>query len=861
MVLAAGAAVSLAGLAGTPAFAGGGEGCESCRAAWMAAAAPGAAGPVYPRDAAVDFEHMTLDLLIPDMNNRRMLATQTLKFKAKATEVDTVALDAKAMLITSALSDGRAVEFEHDGDVLTLRFDPPIGPDESVSVVTTYEVIDPPPMGIVWTTESPAWPGRAAQIHTQGQPETNSYWFPIHDFPNDRLTTEVFVTVPAGYIASSNGRQVSHTRKIRTANSDEGVVGMTPYDTFHWLQDKSHVPYLVSLVVGKFDVVEVGNASLSMPVYVPPGRAQDVPGTYGNTAEMVDFFAARFDEPYPWDRYAQLVVWNFAAGGMENTSATTMYDTAIFDRQARLDHDLDGLISHELAHQWFGDLITCNSWEHIWLNEGWATYSTALWFEHRDGGDAYLMQMRSNFDRVIGVDEADAPEAQGMASKVYDHPWEVFRRPANPYPKGASLLHMLRSRLGDDLFFKGVAAYIDEHKFGTVETSDFRQALEEVSGQSLDSMFRQWTQRPGVPRVRVTPAWDASTSTLRINADQMQRIDGDNPAFEFDLPIWISVKGSSTMVTLPVRGRSANIDLQLEGEPDVIAVDPWLEVLADFDVRQPNWRWLNQIQRPDEGGGVSIAARVQAVRALGSDTSVRTAEALRRLASDATQHPKLRAEAAKALGARGAIIDLRSLVSAPIDAWEVRQAAVEALTKAAADLMQTRPDTVRAVNTLLASRAVNDASLRVRAAAIEGLGTLKTDEYENVIRNALTVESQSDILRQAALRAIAELKTSDALDIMMQYSAPGFDGRTRSIAIELIPKVSDGQTDRALGMLTERLRDGEARPSRAAAVALVALRDPRAGDSFRDMIQQARTTELRSQYERWLKELEERLGQ
>jgi aminopeptidase N len=149
-----------------------------------------------------------------------------------------------------------------------------------------------------------------------------------------------------------------------------------------------------------------------MPVYAPLGPRSDIARSYGRTPRMVDLFGRLTGQPFPWDRYAQVIVWNFGAGGMENTSATTLYDTAVLSADAVTDgFDLDGLISHELAHQWFGDLITCRSWEHIWLNEGFATYFSNLWFEERDGADGYQSGVRGNFDSVCGSDHADAPSS------------------------------------------------------------------------------------------------------------------------------------------------------------------------------------------------------------------------------------------------------------------------------------------------------------------------------------------------------------------------------------------------------------------------------------------------------------------
>ncbi len=199
-----------------------------------------------------------------------------------------------------------------------------------------------------FTPSSSEAPHYTAEVHTQGQTTGNRHWFIGHDAPNERMTTELIVDVPAGFSVSSNGRLVGSLQ-----DGDRAI--------WHYLQDTPHVSYLVSLVIGKFDIVRIPHSRVSMQVWVPEGLGDQVMQTYGRTGEMIDLMERRFGTPYPWDRYDQLVVKNFGSGGMENTSATTMYPTAILDERALLDSDLDGLIAHELAHQWTGDMITCKS--------------------------------------------------------------------------------------------------------------------------------------------------------------------------------------------------------------------------------------------------------------------------------------------------------------------------------------------------------------------------------------------------------------------------------------------------------------------------------------------------------------------
>ncbi|MBS0198393.1 MAG: M1 family metallopeptidase [Planctomycetes bacterium] len=800
----------------------------------------------YPPHLNADYKHVKLELTIPDMNVPKLTATETLTLSPIAGPLSGITLDAKAMAVSSVSATGYTTEFEYDGKKLSVKFEPAVPADASIDLVVQYE-LDDPPLGMVWTPESPTWPGRPAQIHTQGEPETNSYWFPCHDFPNDKLTSEVIVTLPAGYVVSSNGRLVDRSRGVVAADV-EGGKSLAAYESWHWLQDKPHAPYLVSLVVGKFDIVDVGTRQLSMPVYVPPGRGEDVAASYGHTAAMIEYFGRVLEEPYPWDRYAQLVVWNFGAGGMENTSATTMYDTAILSPDALIDGDLDGLISHELGHQWFGDLITCNSWEHIWLNEGFATYMTGLWMAHRDGKGAYEQHVRGNFDGIIAGDKPESPARVGMVSNVYEHPWEAFRRPANPYGKGASILHMLRRKLGDDIFFKGIAKYIDDHKFATVETTDFRQTMEAVSGASLEQFFQQWCYRPGVPSANVNCEW--KDGVLTVTLEQTQNIDGDNPAFEFDLPVVVQLPGEHAPknASLNVRGKQAKAEIPCPEKPLFVAVDPEQNVLAGFTIEQPADQWLAQLAQ-----GPTLWSRVQAARGLRSGHAVKEAEHLRRLALDSKQPAWLRCEAVRALSARDDVNDLRSLSTAATDHWEVRLAIVESMPALAIDKDGKERTGYEGAQRLLADRATRDTSSRVRAAAIRGLGQIKSESHRTLVLNALTQNSQHDALRQAALEALASYDQKDMLPKAIELTKPGVDSRTRPAAVSTVAKLAHHDPDAAFGTLSELLNDRELRTQRAAGEALVTMKDQRAVPAFEALAKKTRSEEVSWQVGQWLK--------
>ena len=815
----------------------------------------------YPPDRLVDYLHMNLDIDIEDMNEPTLSGTQVLVFRAIADEIETLTLDARQLQIEGAWSRGepndlvelgtdsfltrfasasreRATPFHHDGDRLTLTFDPPLERGETYSVMVQYSATDPPD-GLFWTPESDEWPGRPAQIHTQGQPETNSYWFPCHDFPNDRVTARVRVTIPDEYTASANG-----VLEDRTAR--DGRVAYT------WLLDQDHPVYLATLVVGEFDVVDVAPEGhrVPMPVYVPEGWADRVERTYGNTAEMLRVFEERFDEPYPWKRYAQLVVWNFGAGGMENTTATTMYDTAAFDEKAMLDNDLDGLISHELAHQWFGDLLTCNSWDHIWLNEGWATYSTALWYEARDGYEpGYQRRMRATMRRIAQRDHlADGSDETrpAMVSRVYSYPWETFRRVSNPYGKGASVLHMLRHTLGEETFFRGVARYIDDHKFSTVETDEFRRALEDASGRSLERFFEQWVHRPGTPDVTVSADWDAARSELKLVVEQTQRIDADHPAFVFDLPIEVSTAPGAepVRVVVGVDSRRHERAVPLETAPTMVEVDPDLTVLMRV-TPDMSADWL----RTQAFEGRTLASRIDATDALSAHAGARTVETLVRRTGSGNW--ALRQEAFRSLGVLGAGDEIETLLDDGVDDARVRLEAIRAL-----GTMTER----RWADTLARHADDEGESYACRAAALEALGTVGSAEDLEIYARALASESQHDQVRAGALRGLKALDEAPGLAMAIPFTRPGNLNRLRPVAIDAVAALSRHDADAAFRAVAPLLADREARTVNAAGEALVLMEDDRGLAPLERVARSARDPQRRARAEGWSARLGAALG-
>lgn len=792
----------------------------------------------FPPDRLVDYRDMKLEMRFDDLNERKFSAFETLTFVPIGRELGGLKLDAARLKINSVklLANGegaKPVEYSSNDTHLMLRFDPPLPPEKEQKIVIDY-VCERPIDGLFFTPYSPEAPHYSAEVHTQGESETNRHWFVCHDFPNERMSTELIVDVPAEFSVSSNGRLVSHLTSGNRA-------------VWHYRQEKPHVSYLVTLIIGKFDIVEIPSPKsmpkLPMKVWVPQGLGDQVLQTYGRTGEMIDMFNEKFGVQYPWDRYDQLCAKNFHAGGMENTSATTMYPTAILDKNALLDSDLDGLISHELCHQWAGDFITCKSWAHIWLNEGWATYGSAMWNEHRYGIDGYLDSIRGSF----GVANRDKTSGElPMVSPIYDTPDETFRRAPNPYPKGSSILHMLRMMLGDDVFWKGVRLYFNRHGLGVAETNDFRYAMEEVSGKGLEWFFEQWCYRPGCPELKVNVEYNGESRELAVNIEQTQKIDARTPAFRFTLPIVARTESGEKVFNIDVTEKTTSFRTTLDGPPSQVVVDPYLHVLKTITEEKPLAMWVEQAKN-----GPTIAARHAAIETLGKTDSPEHIALLSQIIRNDKERYTLRNSAVSALAkyasaeAKDALL---SVVQAGVAEAKVRSNLVGRLSK------QEKEKVLE----MLAEFAANDPSYATRVAAIEGLAALKAKEKADLIAGLVDYQSQHDQVRSAALRALADLDYERGLDLAIKYSAYGFVDRSRPSAISTVRRLAKHNQERAVDHLLALLRDPELRSMTAAGNALAELSEEKALEPLRDMAVSHHDPETQRRAGEWVKRIEEK---
>lgn len=554
----------------------------------------------WRKDQPIDYTHLRLEVDFPDATVAALTGVVTLEGVVRGLSVPVVVLDCDGPSPIAASINGSAVAWALEGKQIRLTPKVALAPGAKVKVQVKYTLDFAAAKGEGLTLSPPVdepanATDRSPVIHAQGQAELNSRWFPCPDTPAERLTSEVIATMDAGLDVLSNGTLVSSKRAA------PGSLGQAR-TMWHWSQRQPHAPYLITLVAGDFATIDLGGRQsarpgLAMPVYVPHGDEEFAQQLFANTPAMVKFLEERFDEKYPWDKYAQAVVRGFRWGGMENTSLTVLTPSCL-----RREHDgepidpatgpMDDLIMHELAHQWMGDLVTCRHWDHTWLNEGWATYCEALWArEHaqmrgEDAEDAYLQTIANWLRGQIVHNDGVAPRAPAMASNRYVHPDDVFERVDDPYAKGALVLHMLHEMLGEKVFWTGTRAYIDRWKFDQPESSDFRRELEKASGRSLERFFDQWLTRPGMPRLRARSTWDASRGELTIALEQTQTIDAMNPAYALRMPIVITMEDGTTQdASCELDTRTGEVRVPLAAPPVSVAVDPRLTIMATVEPR------------------------------------------------------------------------------------------------------------------------------------------------------------------------------------------------------------------------------------------------------------------------------------
>ena len=699
------------------------------------------AAPLGPTTRDYDQVHLVVRV-VPHVEEGTVDGETTVRFVALVDPLRVLRLHCQQTSVLAVRDgEGTPCEFALADDVLAITLAKPTPKGAEAEVTVVYR--SRPTAGLYFHAPSKSCPDTPVQMYSQGEGTDNRRWIPCYDEPDDRATCEVVVTVAEDLKSVANGTLVE---------SKPAGPGLR---TDRWKLEQRIPTYLISLIVGKYATVTDTWQDVPLEYNGPVGREEEIKQGFSATKPVIEFFSSYTGRKYPYPRYAQTTVWDFVYGGMENASATTMNMRLLHPAEARPNYSPDGLVAHEAAHQWFGDILTCRTWDHLWLNEGFATYFTDLFFEHRDGPEELaLARHRQNRGYMDGTPD---PAALGLKPDPRgDVPLELFG--GKQYDRGAAILHQLRLELGDDLFRRAVARYVKENEDRAVVSEDLRRSVEAEAGTDLGWFFSQWVYGAGYPvlsarwAVESTTANGATTRVAHVTVEQVQAAGGGQTGtFRLSVPYRFGAGDGAVRGRFDVRRRKQVFDVPLPpgATPTFLRLGDGGGTFARVRLEQPLEAWVAALETDSDPTG-----RLAAVEALADWPDAGVPPVAKALAGDRSY--AVRTACATTLGTLVRTTEQAAALAVGLrdaDA-RVREATVEALGGLSRDL----------AGAFVTEAATKDASPYVRAAAARAVGRLHAEGAFETLSGLLSVASHREIVKKGALEGLTALGDRRALE-------------------------------------------------------------------------------------------------
>ncbi len=689
----------------------------------------------YAPDRQVDVRHIKLDVT-PDFAKRTVAGTASITVRPISKPVEILHLDGIDLTVKAVRCDGaKVVDFVSTRADLQIAFSEPLAVGTEITVHVDYAA--QPNAGLYFRTPEMGYPATDTHIWTQGETHESRFWFPCFDYPNERSTTEVICHVPKGMTVLSNGRRMGE------------LVDSNGLTAVRWLQEKTHPNYLICLVAGNLEKLEKQHRDIPLGFYTQPSLFEHAENSFRDTPNIMKFYEEEIGLPFPWPKYDQVTIHDFTAGGMENTTLTTLMTNTIFAKETENIRSSRNLDAHEMAHQWFGDFVTCKDWSHLWLNEGFATYYTHLYAGHAEGRDAMLYGLYQDATNQILTQRNDKTP---IVFRGYKNAMEQFDYRA--YPKGSWVLHMLRSQLGPGLYRQCIKAYLEKHALSNVVSDDLRQVIEEHSGQSMDRFFDQWLYHPRHPDLKITYGWMMKERLAKVTIEQTQKIDQDVLLFQFPTVLRFVVDGKTVDHAIDVTKQKEDFYVPLINKPSIVRFDPEYSVLAEVTFDLPNELLKAQIENRDD-----MIGRLFACKAFGER---KTHESVGMLEKVLNEDPffGVRIVAASSLAKHEsdeAYLVLENCWNKQIDA-RVRTAAVKHLVDRFTEHTPT----------LIAKILSEERNPAILANAVRALGRFHGEDSRNRIVGFLQSESFRNEIAVAAIDAIKQQNDPSYKAILMK---------------------------------------------------------------------------------------------
>lgn len=522
-----------------------------------------------------DLVHTKLDVRF-DYDKSWMYGKEWLTLQPHFYPTDSLLLDAKGMEIKELSIVKGAVKtplkYTYDGMQLNIKLDRVYTGKEKYTLYFDYiskpddldlkgSVAIAGAKGLYFINPKGTNPNKPVQIWTQGEPEANSAWMITIDKPNQKTTEEISMTVPSKYVTLSNGLLMSQKKNADGTRTD------------YWKMDLPHAPYLFFMGVGDYAIIKDSYKGKEVSYYVEKEYAPYAKGIFGLTPEMIGYFSKLLGVEFPWAKYAQIVGRDYVSGAMENTTSTLHGEGAYqTNRQLADGNEWESTIAHELFHQWFGDLVTAESWTMITVNESFANYSEYLWNEYKYGKDVADKDNFTDMQNYL----MSGSESKDLVRFHYANQDDVFD--AVSYNKGGRILHMLRNYVGDSAFFKSLNNYLTTNKFKSGEAANLRLAFEETTGKDLNWFWNQWYYGNGHPKLKINYSYDDAAGKASVIVEQTQK-----SGKIFELPIAVDVYNGANKVRYNVwlRNKIDTLVFPYTTKPDLINVDADKILLAE----------------------------------------------------------------------------------------------------------------------------------------------------------------------------------------------------------------------------------------------------------------------------------------
>jgi len=701
-----------------------------------------------------DVLHYKLELRFEE-EKKKVIGTTTIAFLPLKSKLDSVVLDAVELDVKSvSLAGAKPLRFANDRKQLTVYLDRSYSFDDTLHIAVDYSAV--PKEGIYFLAPDSTNPKRHAQIWSQGEDMDNRNWFPCWDFPNDKATSEVIATVKDSWTLLSNGKLVDVQQDTKNKTK-----------TFHWYQSKPHVAYLIMIAAGEYTVITEKHKNIPIEYYAYNDRAEDSRRSLSATPDMMKFFEEATGYAYPWDKYSQIFIDDFMWGGMENTSAVTLNTSYMIDRRGMLDFTGDDVVAHELAHQWFGDLVTCRDWTELWLNEGFASYFEGLYKKQAKGFDEFQLELMGQAASIIGVERA-----QGRRPIVSTGSYTT-----NLYSKGAWVLFMLHNILGEKEFQRAIKHYLQSNAFTSVSTHDFQKAIEEATGRNMDWFFSQWVYKAGHPQLNVTSSWSESEKQLSLTIQQTQTSDSLTGVFVLPLDIECTTSSGKTVKQVWLTKQEEKVTIPLSEKPLMIIVDKGMKVLKSLKMEKSKDELEFQLLHAED-----ILDRMAAAKLLKEYSEEVTVFYALKQAALNDPFWAVRREATIYLGT----MKHPDVKSTMFEIYEDKKSAVRNAAVVALEQFEMK-DVVDFLKNALAK----DSSYVVQSSCLQAFIKVDSMNAFALARQYVDQDSHRDILRRSALQVFRAVRSAEAIPFALKYAQLGNPPDIRAMALGILREVGE----------------------------------------------------------------------